>query len=286
MPWFRWLMGIRPSLVSLAGSDSGQLGTKWVVKTLILTLSSLPTEDPNVSLLCGVWLWGWGGSWVWEGSRQRTQWGWRTLQGVVSVRAVEFWPWVHVWTKLKYAAVRSVLPLQPWATWMGRSSMGSRSVSRCPSTRQCSCPVRTRRTMAWPRTMALLLYIVSRNQAPKISKTSFPLLPLFICPIFRKYPQGEFLLVWVLKCLKPQRKGSSVLLSGELTQLPVPLSCHAKRLLVGNLEKSLSVLRLPWSVTICLTAKIFCFRPSVTEEDLKLLFSSNGGIVKGFKFFQ
>lgn len=34
MPWFRWPMGIRPSLVSLAGSDSGQLGTKWVVKTL------------------------------------------------------------------------------------------------------------------------------------------------------------------------------------------------------------------------------------------------------------
>lgn len=27
---------------------------------------------------------------------------------------------------------------------------------------------------------------------------------------------------------------ASVLLSGELTQLPVPLSCHAKRLLVGN----------------------------------------------------
>nr|XP_037851689.1 polypyrimidine tract-binding protein 1-like [Chlorocebus sabaeus] len=27
-------------------------------------------------------------------------------------------------------------------------------------------------------------------------------------------------------------------------------------------------------------------RPSVSEEDLKVLFSSNGGVVKGFKFFQ
>lgn len=27
-------------------------------------------------------------------------------------------------------------------------------------------------------------------------------------------------------------------------------------------------------------------RPSVSEDDLKILFSSNGGIVKGFKFFQ
>lgn len=27
-------------------------------------------------------------------------------------------------------------------------------------------------------------------------------------------------------------------------------------------------------------------RPSVSEEDLKSLFSSNGGVVKGFKFFQ
>ncbi|KAF7475421.1 Hypothetical predicted protein [Marmota monax] len=27
-------------------------------------------------------------------------------------------------------------------------------------------------------------------------------------------------------------------------------------------------------------------RPSITEEDLKVLFSSNGGVVKGFKFFQ
>uniref|UniRef100_A0A8C9P7J5 RRM domain-containing protein n=1 Tax=Spermophilus dauricus TaxID=99837 RepID=A0A8C9P7J5_SPEDA len=26
--------------------------------------------------------------------------------------------------------------------------------------------------------------------------------------------------------------------------------------------------------------------PSITEEDLKVLFSSNGGVVKGFKFFQ
>lgn len=28
------------------------------------------------------------------------------------------------------------------------------------------------------------------------------------------------------------------------------------------------------------------FRPLITEEDLKMLFSSNGGMVKGFKFFQ
>ena len=27
-------------------------------------------------------------------------------------------------------------------------------------------------------------------------------------------------------------------------------------------------------------------RPSVSEDDLKILFSSNGGVVKGFKFFQ
>lgn len=83
--------------------------------------------------------------------------------------------------------------------------------------------------------------------------------------------------------------GNSVLLSGELTQLPVPLPCHAKRLLVGNLEKSLmriSFLRLDCSVNVHLTGKTVCFRPSVTEEDLKLLFSSNGGMVKGFKFFQ
>lgn len=206
MPWFRWPMGIRPSLVSLAGSDSGQLGTKQVVKTLILALFSLPAEDPNVSMPCGVWLWGSSGAGVARGwdreSRQRTQWGRGTPQGVVPARAVKFWPWIHVWTKLKDPAVRPVLPLQPWATWMGRSSTGSRSVSRCPSTRQCRCPVRIRRTTAWPRTLGLLLYIVSRNQAPKISKISFPLLPLFICPIFRKYLLGEFLFGCVLKCLQ------------------------------------------------------------------------------------
>lgn len=28
------------------------------------------------------------------------------------------------------------------------------------------------------------------------------------------------------------------------------------------------------------------YRPSISEDDLKILFSSNGGIVKGFKFFQ
>lgn len=40
-------------MVSLAGSDSEQLGTKGVVKALILALSSLPAEDPNVSVPCG-----------------------------------------------------------------------------------------------------------------------------------------------------------------------------------------------------------------------------------------
>lgn len=31
---------------------------------------------------------------------------------------------------------------------------------------------------------------------------------------------------------------------------------------------------------------MFSCRPSVSEEELKKLFSSNGGVVKGFKFFQ
>lgn len=51
-------------MVSLAGSDSEQLGTKGVVKALILALSSLPTEDSNVSMPRGVWLWGSSGAGV------------------------------------------------------------------------------------------------------------------------------------------------------------------------------------------------------------------------------
>jgi hypothetical protein len=31
---------------------------------------------------------------------------------------------------------------------------------------------------------------------------------------------------------------------------------------------------------------LYLHRPSISEEDLKILFSSNGGVVKGFKFFQ
>ena len=33
-------------------------------------------------------------------------------------------------------------------------------------------------------------------------------------------------------------------------------------------------------------APVCLCRPSVSEDDLKSLFSSNGGVVKGFKFFQ
>lgn len=38
-----------------------------------------------------------------------------------------------------------------------------------------------------------------------------------------------------------------------------------------------------WAPARCLLS--LC-RPSVSEDDLKSLFSSNGGVVKGFKFFQ
>lgn len=55
------------------------------------------------------------------------------------------------------------------------------------------------------------------------------------------------------------------------------------------------------SLCLCLLLSLYCAppcvcdparcllsacRPSVSEDDLKSLFSSNGGVVKGFKFFQ
>lgn len=293
MPWFRWPMGIRLSLVSLAGSDSGKLGTKWVVKTSILALYSLPTEDPNVSMPCGVWLWDSSGAGVARGcdrevSKERSeaegpcrvwclrgQWNsglefmsgqnWSTLQsGVSSPCSHEPLEWAEAPREADpYHTVQAPdSAAAPWEPGGPRPDQGLWHFS--------STSFQETRLQKFPKHLSPFCHSSSVQYSVSIHRESSCLAVYWsVCSLG----------VRAAPCCCQESSPSSLF----------QLSCHAKRLLVGNLEKCLmriSFLRLSWSINIFLTGKIFCFRPSVTEEDLKLLFSSNGGVVKGFKFFQ